>query len=371
MTFNPNWVSSPSETIRDIINYNNFNIEEIIDILNAKSINAYDLLEGRTPIDIHIANTLSEIFKNSSEFWLNKQKIFNQRIEMIDSIEKDEWVNSFPIKEIADSGYLESKTNLYNGLLNFFEVNSIFEWKIKYLNKSNLSFRKSEGFDSKKSSVVAWFRIGELHIKNIKYPKYNREGFLIKLENEIKQLTRTKSPKVFIPKLIEICYECGVILSIQRAPERCKVYGVTNFTKEGNPLLILSFRYLTDDQFWFTFFHEAGHVILHEKKFLNFEVENLTEKNVQLDEEELEANLFAEEALIPLQLKERLGNINGNKKKLLLFAMDANVSAGIVVGQLQKKGLIKPAYLNGYKRRYDIDDIKNSFKHSIENLAIK
>lgn len=371
MTFNPNWVVNPSETISDIITYNNIKVEDFIDYLSEKSVNAYELLEGKISIDIYIANILSEILKNSPEFWLNKQKIFSERIEKLDSIEKEAWVKSFPIKEIFDAGYIQSKTNLYNELLNFFQVNSIYEWKIRYLNKSNLSFRKSEGFDSKKSSVVAWFRMGEMHVRNIKYPQYNRERFLFQLENEIKKLTRTKSPKVFIPRLIDICFECGVKLSIQRAPENCKVYGVTNFTKEGNPLLILSFRYLTDDQFWFTFFHEAGHVILHEKKFLTFEVENLTEKNIQLDVEELEANLFAEEALIPLLLQEKLGNINGNKKKLLHFAMEANVSAGIVVGQMQKKGLIKPAYLNGYKRRYDVDDIKNSFKYSIENLTIK
>lgn len=371
MTFNPNWVSSPGETIRDIIHYNNLNYEDFADYLHKKSINASDLLDGKISIDKFIATTLSKILQNSPEFWMNKQKIFNERIKKIDAIEKEEWVKSFPIREIINAGFIKSKENSYSELLDFFQVNSIFEWKIRYLNKSNLSFRKSEGFDSKKSSVLAWFRMGELHVANLKYPKYDKERFLYNLENEIKKLTRTKSPTVFIPKLIEICYNCGVKLSIQRAPQNCKVYGVTNFTREGNPLLILSFRYLTDDQFWFTFFHEAGHVILHERKYLNFEVENLTEKSYQLDQEELEANLFAEEALIPIFLRDKLGNINGNQKKLLEFAIDANVSAGIVVGQLQKKGMIKPAYLNGYKRRYNTDDINIAFKHIIENLTVK
>jgi hypothetical protein len=27
---------------------------------------------------------------------------------------------------------------------------------------------------------------------------------------------------------------------------------------------VMSFRYLTDDHFWFTLFHEIGHLILHE-----------------------------------------------------------------------------------------------------------
>ena len=58
-------------------------------------------------------------------------------------------------------------------------------------------------------------------------------------------------------------------------------------------MLLLSLRYSTNDHLWFTFFHEAAHLLLHGKK-LQF-VEGLDE----LDEEaEAEADRFACDWLI-------------------------------------------------------------------------
>lgn len=372
MTFNPNWVSSPYSTIKDIILYNNMDKSQLDKTLKEKEIQLNDLLEGKVYIDRNVASILSTIFHNSEDFWVNKQQIYDTRVENLDSTEKDEWIKSLPIKEIIDEGFIDSDNdNLFKKCLDFFDVKNIFDWKIKYIQSSNLSFRKSDGFDAKKSSVISWLRMGELHIKDVIYPKYDRERFEYLLENDIKNLTRKNSPHNFIPQLIELCYSCGVKVSIQKAPKNCKVYGVTTFSKEGNPVMILSFRYLSDDQFWFTFFHEAGHIILHEKKFLNFEEESMTEVSEKFRQEEEEANLFAEEVLIPFQLKNKLYSINGNRKNLIAFSIEANVSPGIVVGQLQNKKIIRQSYLNTYKRRFLREDINNSFKDTIKQLASK
>ena len=82
------------------------------------------------------------------------------------------------------------------------------------------------------------------------------------------------------------------------APSGCKVSGATLFPQQDKALLLLSFRYLSDDHFWFSFFHEVGHLLLHgiEKIFL----EGVDEIN-QNDEEE--ANKFAAELLIPLSIR--------------------------------------------------------------------
>ena len=68
-------------------------------------------------------------------------------------------------------------------------------------------------------------------------------------------------------------------------------------------LLQLSFRYLSDDHFWFTFFHEAGHLILHSKSALFLE----GAKNV--DACELEANEFAARILVPSEFQKRLQDL--------------------------------------------------------------
>ena len=55
----------------------------------------------------------------------------------------------------------------------------------------------------------------------------------------------------------------------------------------------LSLRYKSNDQLWFTFFHEAGHIIKHGRKEIFIEGTNPD------GEKEEEANVFARDKLIP------------------------------------------------------------------------
>ncbi len=370
MNFRPNWISNPQSTITDIIVYNNIDRNHLVEKFKDKGVDLDELLEGKLCIDAYIASVLSEVFNNSEEFWLRKQESYNTRLKELDQEWEQEWVNSLPINTLVEEGFISSKTDLYRKCLDFFEVKSIFEWKIKYLKRSNLAFRKSSQFDARQNVVIAWQRMGELRVKSVRVPEYNKTKFEFVLQNNIKKLTRKNSPAVFIPKLLELCHDCGVRVSIQKAPRNCKTYGVTMFVDE-NPLIILSFRYLSDDQFWFTFFHEAGHIILHEKMLINFEGEEIVENSELRINQELEANIFAEEVLIPFNLKKRLPLVNRNKRDIIHFAMEANISPGIVIGQLQHTNIIKKSYLNSYKRFFSREDIDLAFQAGIKMLTEK
>ena len=144
---------------------------------------------------------------------------------------------------------------------------------------------------------------------------------------------------------------------ISRTPFGCRASGATKFLDNDKAMLLLSFRYLSDDHFWFTFYHEAGHIVLHKSKSPIIE-ENSSNKTYS--EEEREANLFAGEVLIPHELQSELSRLRGNKRNIISFAMKAGVSPGIVVGQMQHRGIIDHKYLNSYKRRYDWEEIAST-----------
>jgi Zn-dependent peptidase ImmA (M78 family) len=112
-------------------------------------------------------------------------------------------------------------------------------------------------------------------------------------------------------------------------------------------MIVLSFRYRSDDQFWFTFFHEAGHLLLHGKKALFLEDDSDVTSS-----EEAEANEFAGRILIPEEFVPALMRLSTNAREVIRFAVKVGVSPGIVVGQLQHLGQIRPNRLNGLKRRY-------------------
>jgi len=119
-------------------------------------------------------------------------------------------------------------------------------------------------------------------------------------------------------------------------------------------LLLLSFRYLSDDQFWFTFFHELGHLLLHGETELFLE-----DLDASSDRYEKEANSFAESQIIPTEFRKELDEIRIDMRTLVRFAHKVGVSAGLVVGQLQHNGRIPQRYFNGLKVRYDWSTIDN------------
>ena len=100
---------------------------------------------------------------------------------------------------------------------------------------------------------------------------------------------------------------------------------------------MLSLRHKRDDHFWFSFFHEAGH-ILHGGKKAIF----LDEMNSWKDPEEDLANQFAANILIPQEKyqsfleEEKFTPMSDSK----IFRDKLSIAPGIVVGRLQHEKVI-------------------------------
>jgi Zn-dependent peptidase ImmA (M78 family) len=148
--------------------------------------------------------------------------------------------------------------------------------------------------------------------------------------------------------LQKCCAEFGVAVAIVRAPNKCRASGAVQILPKGRRLILLSFRYLTDDHFWFTFFHEAGHLLLHDTESLLLEGIGAISDN-----EESEANAFAADILIPPEHRKAMLALPVDGKVVMRFAKDIGVSPGVVVGQMQHDGRLTPRQLNKLKKRFD------------------
>ena len=63
-----------------------------------------------------------------------------------------------------------------------------------------------------------------------------------------------------------LCAHAGVaVVFVQELPNT-GISGSTQWLTPTKALVQLSLRYKTDDQLWFTFFHEAGHILAHGKR---------------------------------------------------------------------------------------------------------
>tara|TARA_B100002049_G_C15882714_1_gene292344 strand:- start:2 stop:577 length:576 start_codon:yes stop_codon:yes gene_type:complete len=189
--------------------------------------------------------------------------------------------------------------------------------------------------------------MGELVASEIDCEPWDKNRLVSSID-ELRELTRIKQPSVFLPEVRNILRRCGVAFAVVKAPEGCRASGATYWLNKEKALVILSCRYLSDDHFWFTFFHELGHLILHSDHHLILESKDSVDSKI-----EEEANRFSELVLVPEEYQSELATLNArNLRRILKFAKKIGVSNGIVVGQMQHKGLISNRYLNKLKTRF-------------------
>jgi Zn-dependent peptidase ImmA (M78 family) len=119
----------------------------------------------------------------------------------------------------------------------------------------------------------------------------------------------------------------------------------------------LTLRYKTDDMMWFTLFHELGHVLLHRHKqsfIVDNAAEDLTDQEVDAEMQpyEREANRFAEDTLIPPDAFHsfvRAGVFTN--ESIHSWAEELEIGPGLVVGRLQREGVIERYQGNALKQR--------------------
>ncbi len=132
--------------------------------------------------------------------------------------------------------------------------------------------------------------------------------------------------------------ELGIRLVILPHLKKTHIDGAAMLMPESNtPLIALTLRYDRVDHFWFSLFHELGHIIKHlgEKRRLIFDDLEILDCETQ---EEREANEFARDMLIPnreWQKFYREGKGDYSPVSVEKFARKLGISPAIVAGRIR------------------------------------
>jgi Zn-dependent peptidase ImmA (M78 family) len=121
-------------------------------------------------------------------------------------------------------------------------------------------------------------------------------------------------------------------------------YGASKWLTPTKAMILLGLRGKREDQFWFSFFHEAGHILNDSRKdvYIN--------DGTRDDRREKDADTFATSLLVPPQFHPRLQCLK-TKTELIAFAKETGISPGIVAGQFQHL-THKWNWFNGLKRKF-------------------
>ncbi|MDV2980254.1 UNVERIFIED_CONTAM: ImmA/IrrE family metallo-endopeptidase [Actinomycetes bacterium ARC8] len=347
--FTPRWASSPGVTITDLIRSKHVESTEIASACGLTSTEFECLIQGTLPITDRIALSLSASLGGSSSFWMRREKRFR---EMQATVEADHWVQSLPLKSMKKLEWLDVPRDWrarIDACLDFFGMDDLEGWRKAYSAQlQGVRFRTSPTFPNQVPSVSAWLRAGEIAHRGFPGGRFNSSAFWAALP-EIRKLTRVPDPEDFLPRLRAIAGQCGVSCVIVPAPEGCAASGASRILEDGSALIQLSGRYLSDDQFWFSFFHEAGHLLLHHEKPLHIDGDPAVfEKN----EAESQANTFSADLLWPLEDRPDPGARKPSHRAIFRMALQADTSPGIIVGQLQSSAILDHSECNFLKRRY-------------------
>jgi HTH-type transcriptional regulator/antitoxin HigA len=331
-------ISRPGDTILETLEYLKMTQVELAERMGKTPSKINDIISGKEPISVNTAFQLEKVFGIDAQFWLNREMLYRERLSRIEQEEALEecldWLKSQPIKDLRRFGFVsseKSETKLTSELLQFYGVASPIQWQNLYVNEyANADFRKSQVHQSALASMAAWLRVGELGMQDLKLLPYNRDRFKEALK-EIKKLVKDH-PENFAIRLKDICAEAGVAIVYTPTLSQAPISGATRWIG-GNPLIQLTDRYKSNDQFWFTFFHEAGHVLLHGKKDVFIES---FEGHKQDPKKEEEANKFAEDSLLPENFIDFLPEGKITEKDIRRIAREFETHPAIVLSRLNR-----------------------------------
>lgn len=349
--YKPDYAVPPGDSLAEILESVSMTQSELASRMGRPLKTINEIVKGKTSITADTALQLERVLGTPASFWINLERNYREALAR----KKDEeqlktqltWLKQFPLRAMVKFGWLKAGSELdqLQELLRFFGVAAPDQWHQRWT-AEGVVYRKSLAFKSDPGAVAAWLRKGEVLGQSVQCQPFDPGTFREALK-AIRGLTVQRA-EMFQPELTRLCAACGVAVVFVRELPKMRVSGATRWISPSKALIQLSLRYKSDDQLWFSCFHETGHILLHGKRavFIN--------DGDEQDTKESEASKFAADILIPPQdLQRFLVTSTITRESVRAFAASIGIAPGIVVGRLQFAGVIPHNRLNDLKQWFD------------------
>lgn len=351
--YEPDVVFPPGDTLAEVLEDRDMTQTQLAKRtgLSAKHVN--QIINGSAPITTETALLLERATGVAARVWSNLEIAYREhelRKEEESTLLQDlGWLEELPVKELIKRGKVEPSdrpVDVLRSVCKFFGVANRHAWDLLWHKPT--AYRTSKAFKSDPGAVAAWLRIGELEAAEIECEPFDRALLMTSLE-ELRALTLDREPKRWWPILRDTCANAGVAVVAEPEVKGARINGAARWLAPDKALVQLSLRHRWSDIFWFTFFHEMGHLLIHSKKdaFIN---DVGTHGGA-----EQEADGFASQVLIPRRHEPQLVQLS-TEGDVIEFAEALGISPGIVVGRLQHDKLWPFNRGNDLKQRFVFSD---------------
>ena len=342
----------PGQYVEELIEDYNVTQKEFAERLGVSAKTVSKLVNAEESISKETAHKLAKLSGVSMQTWLNLQNAYDVQVaEILEQKELEEG-NEKEICEMIDFKYFKEKGYVpdkrYSLKEKIIELRRILGVSsLENLTNFNhlVSYRNTREFTTK--SIVNSNIMLELASKKARdttTTKLNRK----KLERNLsalRKLTR-QDPEVFPQRLYDILLDCGVVLVGLPALPNANLNGATKKFSNGSALLLLTDRNKASDIFWFSLFHEIGHILENE-----FSSDDGNSESYFRSEEK--ADQFAKDCLIrPEDYQNFIKKGNFDKSDILDFAEEIDIHPSVVLGRLQNDGILSFNRFRELKENY-------------------
>ncbi len=363
--YEPITVPHPGDNVAEYLEFNAWTQSDLARRtgLTAKTIS--EVCNGKAGITPVTALALEKAFQRPASFWLGLQRQFDEAQARAQVSAKaaswSEWARQFPLREMRKLNFsLPKGTSETDALLNFFGVASPDSWSSVW-GAASVNYRQTREFNVHEEAVFAWVRETELVARELDVAAYSEARLRASL-GSLRHLTRLRADEIMEP-VQNICASCG--LAVVWVPElkNTRISGCARWLTDRKALIGLTLRYKTDDQLWFTLFHEIGHILLHKGKrsfVIDNAVEDMSDRVIdpEMLQFEAEADRFSSDTLVPARaLEDFVRAKTFTSESILNFSEAIDVGPGIVVGRLQHDGILKRHQGNAFKQRLDYKEV--------------
>lgn len=349
-------VQHPCDELRKEMNHAGMSQKELAVRTGTTEKHISTVLNGERDISVAFARKLGYVFKKSAEDWLTlqaKYDAYQMCVREKNEITQAELDILKPLREISEyfvhRGYLlnhcgdATRVIRLRSLLGVSNLTAIPH--ITY----NAAYRAQITDNVKVDPFVlfAWQRLCEKETESI-LPELglNVELLRSKLVEIKNQMFGTINDGIF--SLREILAKCGIAFQVVKHFRGAPVQGFIKKIDTGEVILCLTIRGGREDSFWFTLFHEIGHLLNGDVSTRFVDFDSVSGKN------EDAANRFASNFLInPDDYRQFLrDHITIHWQDIVKFAAQQNILPSIVLGRLQKDGILDWSDFAGHVVHY-------------------
>lgn len=347
------WAVAPGELLAEALEERGISQSELARRMSRPIKTINEIVNGKAALTAETAVQLELVLGISAGFWNGLEASYREQLARNRALEELEahadWVDAFPLKDLVRHNLVRTgptKGATAAALLAFFGVSAPSAWEREWL-RPIASFRASQAFAPSPHAVAAWLRWGDIQASRIDVQTFDAARFRGVLQ-EIRSLSRRAPFVRTLARVRELCAASGVALVLTPELTGTRLSGAARWASPTKAIIQLSLRHKSDDQFWFSFFHEAGHLLTGRRQGFIDAADTPIDSG---DEEERRADQFARDTLLPAKDYQAFVDArNFSHQAVRSFARAQGLAPGIVVGRLQRDDHLDPAHLNDLKR---------------------